>query len=89
MISDKYQTTSDEREKRVVRLLEQGMYLQARKVADQLLVNGVPRTDLNYACHQAVVRIAWENPKKGEEIVGIFDSYHWEGWLTFLQRGKV
>ena len=84
MTKNYYLDAGNEEEKlgKLVTILNKNDFKEARRFADILLGQGIPKTTINHTCYDTFNRINSENYGKGAELARAFVEYQWDSWLS-------
>ena len=62
-------------------LIKEGEFTDAKEYADELLEQGISKTSINHSCYDYFKRLAFQDREKAEELAKTFGGYYWRAWL--------
>jgi hypothetical protein len=72
--------TREENEK-FIKLLNEGMYQEAKNFADNLVIQGVSVPLINYSGNEVFQRLTNKNFEEAKKLTETFSDYYWPCWL--------
>ena len=67
---------------RLLILIKQGDFTEARKYSDELIIGGISLPVINHNCYKYFKRLMLQSPEDAERLAESFEDYHWEAWLN-------
>jgi len=71
----------EEKLEKLLKLLENGRFNQAKEYADKLRSKDIPETNINQACYDYFEHLIRTNKRRAERLARVFQEYRWECWL--------
>lgn len=67
---------------RLLGLIKESKFEEARNYADELQEQGIPQPNINHSCHDYFKRLLIHSPEEAQKLANVFENYHWRGWLN-------